>query len=605
MTRHLIVLVTVIMALALPRAALALDYTVAVGALEDSVTLDDDITQLIRDAVLLEQLREEGAPSRFVLQRRAKDDVPRVQDVLRSRGYYAGRVEISVSDDPEPVAMIQVQLGPQYTIGNITIEGADGEPFDLVNQADLEIEPGQPALARDVIAAEPRGIASLRSQGYALARAGDRRVTVNHQTQQLSVQYRYIPGPVVVLGDVSLSGLRDVAPITVMRRVRFDQGDTFDPAILSGLRGSLSELGVFESVTVQLTGLRDIDRSQEQVQVPVEIEVVERKSRTIGGGISLSTDEGFGTEARWRHRNILGQAEKLSIIARVGRVGAPDAQGIDYGLEAQFEKPDFLTIDQTLLLGASAIVEAPEAFERQAIEFTAALERPLTDDIDARTGIRLAFEDVQDSDDPESEQFVTIAFPNTLTLDKTDDLLDPTEGYAVDLLAEPVLTANDAGASYAIFRVNGRYFWSPWENNRAVFAMRAGLGSIVGADVDSIPANRRFYAGGDGSVRGYAFQAVGPEDADNDPSGGRSLFETGIETRIRVTDTIGIVPFVDAGIVTEESFVDFSEDLRVGAGLGVRYFTNFGPLRMDLGVPLNADDDDDAFQIYFSLGQAF
>ena len=599
------VLIVSLWACLLPGLGYALDYQVRVTALEDEAPVPDDLRQLILDAVLLEQLREQGVPSRFVLDRRASDDVARVQDVLRSRGFYAGRVMIDIGEGEEPAVTIGVATGDAYQIGSIAIEDSAGDPLDHLTSGNLGVASGDPALASAVIAAEPAGVAALRAQGFALARAAERRVTVNHETRELNIRYRFDPGPRVTLGKVSIDGLQDVAPVTVMRRVDISEGQLFDPAALAAMRGAIHDLGVFDSVTVQLSGLREVDRRQPAVELPVDIVVSERKFRTIGGGVSVSTDEGAGIEARWRHRNILGQAERLSIIASVGRVGSPDAQGIDYGLEAAFEKPDFLMADQTLLLGASAIVEAPEAFERQAIELTAALERPLTDSIDWSTGIRLALENLEDNDNPDGETFVTVAFPNTFSLDETDDLLDPTAGYAVDLLAEPVLTANDAAASYTILRVNGRYFWSPWENDRAIFAVRAGLGSIIGADVDSIPANRRFYAGGDGSVRGYAFQAVGPEDPDGDPAGGRSLFETGIETRIRVTDTIGIVPFVDAGMVTEESFVDFSEDLRVGAGLGLRYFTGFGPLRVDLGIPLNAGDDDDAFQIYFSLGQAF
>ena len=602
---RLLILLLAVWLCVLPRLATALDYQVVVEAADDETPLADDLQQLILDAVLLEQLWEQGVPSRFVLDRRARDDLARVQDVLRSRGFYAARVMVDVSDDEEPIARITVETRDAYQIGTIAIEDTDGAPLDLLSIDALGVASGDVALSSVIIGAEPTGVTALRAQGYALARAGDRRVTVNHETRKLNIRYRFDPGPLVRLGKVSLQGLQEVAPVTVMRRVTVEEGEIFNPSALSSMRGAINELGVFSSVTVQLSGLRAVDRSLEAVELPVEVVVEERKFRTIGGGISLSTDEGFGAEARWRHRNILGEAERLSIIASVGRIGAPDAQGFDYGVEAEFEKPDFLRNDQTLLLGASALVEAPEAFERQAIEFTAAIERPLTETIDVSTGVRVAFEQVQDSDDPDSEGYVTLALPNTLSLDETDDLLDPTEGYAIDLLVEPVLTANDAGASYAILQVNSRYFWSPWANDRAIFAMRAGLGSIVGSDVDNIPANRRFYAGGDGSVRGYAFQAVGPEDSDGAPSGGRSLFETGVETRIRVTDTIGIVPFVDAGMVTEESFVDFSEDLRVGAGLGVRYFTGFGPLRVDLGIPLNADDDDDAFQIYFSLGQAF
>lgn len=612
-----------------PMAAWALDYELRVtgldqlaaddlhalqdGAAQDPGALADSISQLILDAVLLEQLRGEGAPSLFALNRRAENDVDRVQAVMRSQGFYSARVAIEVlsgeptdgEEAPLPVAEIEVTPGPQYSIAAVLIENPDGTLLNLVEADSLPLKPGQPALSASVLAAEPLGVQQLRAQGHALATSTKRRVTVNRETQALTVRYRYRPGPLVRFGEVTVKGLEEVGEAAVRKRITVETGALFNPTVLGKTRSGVSGLGTFDSVTARLVGMDAVDPEADEVTLPVEVVVEERAFRTIGGAVTLSTDEGFGAEARWSHRNILGEAERLEVIANVGRIGAPDARGIDYGIATDLRKPDFLMVDQDLIVGATAEVEAPDAFERQAIELRASIERPLFEVADFSTGVTLAFEDVKDNDDEDGEQFVTLAFPNTLSFDRTDDLLDPTEGYAVDFTLEPVLTVNDVGSSYFIMGTTGRTFWSPFESNRLILAGRAGLGAIAGADVDDIPANRRFFSGGDGSVRGYAFQAVGPRDDDNDPSGGRSVFEIGTEARIRITDTIGVVPFIDAGIVTEESFVDFSEDMRVGTGLGLRYFTGFGPLRVDVGVPVNPDDDDDAFQVYFSLGQAF
>ena len=141
---------------------------------------------------------------------------------------------------------------------------------------------------------------------------------------------------------------------------------------------------------------------------------------------------------------------------------------------------------------------------------------------------------------------------------------------------------------------------------RFILAGRGRVGSIVGESTEDVPANKRFYAGGGGSVRGYEFQSVGPLDNDDDPLGGRSLIAVGAELRTRITDSIGLVPFVDGGTVYDSSYPDFDETFRWAAGLGLRYFTGFGPIRLDVAVPLNKRDDiDDDFEIYISFGQAF
>jgi len=587
----------------LPGQALALDYAVRVDGLDDQ----PDLAQLILDASLLEQLREDGAPSLFALRRRATDDLERVQAALRSRGFYDGAatIEVEEPDAANPVAVIKAETGPLYTIGSVYIEGPDGQPLSLLSPDDQPLKPGQPALSSAVLEAEPAGLSALRGQGYAFATAEPRRVTVNHESRKMNVWFRYKPGPLVKLGKIRLSGLDQVEPVAVMRRIGLEEGETYSPGKLGGARGRINGLNTFSSVEVRLDEVETVPEGATEVTLPVAINVEERPARIIGGAVTASTDEGAGVEARWSHRNILGQAERLDIVANVGRLGAQSGQGIDYGLSANLSKPDFLSLDQTLKLGASYIQENPEAYERQAIELTAGLERPLFANATGTTAVKLAIEDVKDNDDVESEQFITLSFPNSLNIDTTDDILDPSKGYAVDILAEPVLSTTDPTNSYLITKVQGRAYWEAIEEKRLILAIRGGIGSILGSSTDNIPANRRFYAGGDGSVRGYADQSVGPRDSDNDPSGGRSLIELGTEARIRITEDIGIVPFVDAGIVTEESFVDFSETPRVGAGLGLRYFTGFGPLRVDFGVPLNPDDDDDAFEVYFSFGQAF
>jgi translocation and assembly module TamA len=122
--------------------------------------------------------------------------------------------------------------------------------------------------------------------------------------------------------------------------------------------------------------------------------------------------------------------------------------------------------------------------------------------------------------------------------------------------------------------------------------------------VNDVPGDDRFYSGGGGSVRGYAFQAIGPFAANDTPLGGRSLAEASIEGRARLTDRIGAVAFIDAGNVSDEEYPTF-DNLRAGIGVGVRYMTPAGPLRLDVATPLNPSDRDEAVQVYISIGQAF
>ena len=122
-----------------------------------------------------------------------------------------------------------------------------------------------------------------------------------------------------------------------------------------------------------------------------------------------------------------------------------------------------------------------------------------------------------------------------------------------------------------------------------------------------IAPSRRFYSGGGGSVRGYGYQRLGPKDLDGDPIGGRGLAEFALEARIRLKKfggNFGIVPFFDGGSLTTEVLPDF-KDWHFAAGLGVRYYSSFGPIRIDVGVPLNREKGDGPVAVTVSLGQAF
>jgi len=134
---------------------------------------------------------------------------------------------------------------------------------------------------------------------------------------------------------------------------------------------------------------------------------------------------------------------------------------------------------------------------------------------------------------------------------------------------------------------------------------RAAAGSLTGENVRNIPASLRFYSGGGGSVRGYKYQSLGPHDRNGDPLGGLSFTDVSLEARFRITESFGIVPFVDGGMVYETTMPDWGRDLSWGVGLGFRYYTLIGPIRLDIATPLQDRDNNKAFQIYLSIGQAF
>ncbi|HEV7415753.1 MAG TPA: BamA/TamA family outer membrane protein, partial [Tianweitania sediminis] len=194
--------------------------------------------------------------------------------------------------------------------------------------------------------------------------------------------------------------------------------------------------------------------------------------------------------------------------------------------------------------------------------------------------------------------------PGTLTYDTRDNEADATEGFFVEAMVEPFFEFN-YGNAVARATLEGRTYYGFGDDNRLVAAGRLKIGSLAGAPIEEVPPDRLFFAGGGGSVRGYEFRGIGVETFDGGLIGGRSLMEASVELRGRITETIGLVGFVDAGYVGAESFPSFDEDVKLGAGVGLRYLTGLGPIRADVAIPLNPGDDDPSFAFYFGIGQAF
>jgi len=568
----------------------------------------------------LAALTDEPPPSVAGLVRRAEGDLERLRAAMRSYGFYEGEATITLNgvplDDPELLDRLQraaeglsvqvdisVEPGPQYTIESIDLDQqtpGDIAPVEIDRDA-LPIEVGGPARADRILSAETRMVRQMRRQGRPFAEVPSRRAVVDYATQTMSLTFTLEPGPEATLGPVTLEGLERMEEDFVRRRIPYEPGAPYRPQTLDELRSQLLDLGVFSIVEIE-----PADRLNAEGQLPVTVQVEERPRRFVGFGFDFSTNEGFGGQVYWGHRNLFGQAETLTIRGEIARVAENAVGDVDRNFSISFNKPDiFATLDQDLFASVAYVDERPDAFEREAFTGTVGISRVITDTIEVSGAFAIADQTVTDAG--VTEDFFLLSFPLSFRFDNTDNTLNPTEGAQVVVLVEPF--PEFVGSSVGFFRTHatGSTYYDFGTDGDTVLAGRLSVGSITGADTLEIPADRRFYAGGGGSVRGYEFQSIGPEDQFGDPQGGRSLVEVGIEVRQRVLENWGVVGFVDGGNVYESTFPDFEETLRFGAGVGVRYYTSIGPIRLDLGVPINPADRDDQppVSVYISIGQSF
>ena len=596
-----------------------LDYAVEVAPVEDS-----GLRQALVASSNLFSLQDQPPDGARGLLRRVDSDLERLQTVLRSFGYYGGTVDITIdgvaATDPNAVAalenrpadaeaevVIMVSTGPLFTIGIVDLVDirtgsallADTLPSGAADPLALGLEPGSPAQAEAVLNAEDQLVGLLRRGGYPFAAVPVRQAWVDFPEQRMQVALAVDAGPQAVMGPVTFTGLDRVDEAYVRRQVPFATGAPYDPDLLATLRRNLVELGLFTAVRLDLPTALD-----DQGRYPVTVVLTERPRRTIGGEASFSTSEGLDLAAFWRHRNLFGAGESVQIEATLGNLlieTAPDA--FDYRLAAEFGVPDFLRGDQTLTLGTLIERESSDAFVRSGIDASIGVERALTPTVTANLGTGLSISEIEDQES--TERFALLSLPVGLRFDNTDDLLDPTRGLRIDTTVTPYLEATGIGEPFIRTETAASTYFDLSDAGRLVAALRTRFGAIAGREADALPANLRFFSGGGGSVRAFGFQRIGPLDDGDDPLGGISVVEVSAELRYRVTDSIGIVPFIEAGNVFDTVLPSFENSLLYGGGLGARYYTGIGPIRVDFAFPINGRDDDDLFQFYVSIGQAF
>lgn len=555
---------------------------------------DDALRELLDQVAETRRLIDRPPPSITRLRRRAEDDLARMQEVLRSAGYYDATIDLAIDARADPAQVTyRIEPGPLYRLQDVTVEVEPPEAdVDLPSLEELGIAPGQPAVAQTILDAEAALLERATAQGFALATMGARRAVVDHASRTMDLTLKLAAGEPVRFGPITVAGLDQVEQGFVEERLPWQPGQLITSERLAEGRRALLETDLFATIGVELGTSPDASG-----QVPVTVDVTERKHRSIEIGVRFRTDEGPGGNVGWQHRNIFGRGEQLKFELDGSTIGAD--------LTASLRKPDVLIRDLALLGEAQLAYQDTDAFESLSAQTRVGLERRFRPGMTLFGGIGFRAERVKEANTDRDDSFGLVSLPALFRWDRSDDLLNPSAGGRLFVENEPFVDTFGEDLQFNKAKVDYAHYLEVLEEPQVVLAGRAAVGTLVGASRADVPASLRFYAGGGGSVRGFAFQEAGELDAENDPIGGRSLFEGSAEVRVRLTDTIGAVAFVDAGSTFTSSVPDFKEELRVGAGPGLRYFSPIGPLRLDIGFPVNARDSDDAFQLYISIGQAF
>jgi translocation and assembly module TamA len=596
------------------RASDPQSYRVTIAATDDK-----PLDTALSDASQLQALKDKAPVGPFALVGRAKGDIDRLQTVLQAFGYYQATLNITIDgspvDDPNLAerldkvpqgqsveAKVAIEKGPLFRLRKIEVHG-DVPPDAL---AKLGLKPGQPAVASDILGAGTKLLNALEEEGYAQAKVDPPVATEDAPSLSIDVVFNATLGRRASIGAIRFTGLQDVNEDFVRRRLLLEQGQLYQPSKIDAARQDLLTLGVFSGVTVHADDTIAPDGS-----LPITFDFQERPIHAIGVTGAYSTDLGATAKVTWSDRNLFGNAEQLNFSAAAIGLGGTATKGLGYDITGQFIKPDFPQRDTSLQFDAAALKQSLQAYDQRAISAGPSLHRkfgPFWTGSVGVTGMREHI--VQEG---LSNNFTLISLPLTAKYDSTglkDPTLDATRGIRAALNATPTESLGHPTTTFAILQVSGSTYLDIGDSvfgarpGRSVLALRGLVGSVQGASQFELPPDQRFYGGGSATIRGFKYQSVGPLFRDRNPIGGTAIDAATAEYRQRFFDSFGAALFVDAGQVSADNR-PFSGKLRVGTGMGLRYYTSIGPIRLDVALPVNRPPGGDRFEFYIGLGQAF
>ncbi|MBV9527786.1 BamA/TamA family outer membrane protein [Sphingomonas sp.] len=574
-------------------------YTLTIEGLE-TVGSADDILAAFRRGSALEADRKDSANAAQI-DRRSRADADLLEQLLRSQGYYDADVEPQTR---LAVGTVQVLLeatpGEQYKFASVDLPGLDAAGPDAARLRDtFAIRAGDPVIAADVIAGGLALQSALGREGFASAAVGQQDIAVDHRTHLASLTLPVTPGPIARFGSIRVSGRPPFGARHIWTIARFRPGQRFDRTKIEDLRQALiatTLVAVADIRVVPVDGGRTVD---------LDVRLQPAPSHTIAGAIGYDTGRGASIEGSWQARNFFNPEGALTLRGVLGTSEQLAA--------IELRRSNFGRRDQVLDLQALASHQKFDAYEARTVMLSADIERQSNFIWQKKWtwtyGATVLATDERGVFDSSSQKdtrtFLIAAAPLSLGYDGSDSLLDPTRGFRLSAHVSPEVSAHSGQLVYARSQIDASAYRPVADG--IVAAGRIRLGTILGAGVYDIAPSRRFYAGGGGSVRGYGYQQLGPKDMDGDPIGGRGLAEFALEARIRLKafgGNFGIVPFLDGGALSTGMLPD-PDDLRFAVGLGARYYSSFGPIRIDVGVPLNRQKGDGPVAVTVSLGQAF
>ena len=556
---------------------------------------DENARKVVYSVSQLEKLKSTPPATLLGLRRRAEADVLTILQGLHSLAYFNAKVDFSIEEDGGRVT-VKIDSGPVYPLAEYFIRYTrNGETLDElpkpISPADLKIQIGKPALPEAILISEELLLDKLNLQGFAFASIKKKDVLADQMKHHVVVLIDVETGPLTYFGPLTISGEERVKKKFIYKKLKWHEGDLYDPDKIEKTQEALELTGLFKSVT-----LTHADQPKEKDYIPFKLSVVEAKQRSIGFGVSYNTELGPGITGEWEDRNIFGEGEKLSFRADLWKIRQEG--------RLAYLIPEYKSANQSLIWILDYRHDITKGFTDSTFSLSSVIERKLNKRLRMSYGGMYKLIDSRHSDLNGVSNLIQT--PLQLRWSTVINEQDPSDGYTINLKAIPSLQFSEPQFVFCINTFTGSLYRSLTKDKRHIVAAKLMLGSTIGAGKNEIPPPERFYAGSENALRGYNYLTVSPLGKHYKPLGGRSLFIYSLEFRNKIGKNFGWVAFYEIGNVYFKEYPNLNKPMLQSAGFGLRYYTPIGPLRLDLAFPLNRRPHvDGPMQLYFSIGQSF
>jgi len=591
----------------LARAAAAVVIAASPALALEEVTFElrggtEGLGTALRAASGLLAAQADGTQNAQDLMVTARGEYARILGALYALGHYSAVIEVRVDgreaasipplDAPRRIDRIAVRVdpGPQFLF-----DRARAAPLAQGTKLPSGYATGEPAQSGQIRDAAAAAVAGWRQAGHAKAEVAGQDIVADHRRARLSSDLTLSAGPRLRFGALRIEGQERMDPRRLRKIAGLPEGEVFNPDELDAAANRLRRSGVFRSVT-----LVEDDRVTAPDLLGITAQVVEEKTRRYSYGIEVASSEGAKISGFWLHRNLLGGAERFRFDAEIAQIGAKDS-GADYSLGVTLDRPATLTRDTTATFKFRIGQENERDYRRNFGEIGLGFTQFVSDKLTLRAGIDYQFSDVTDQGG--KSRFRNLGLPLGVNWDRRNSTTDATQGFYVDAEVRPFLGfgTTDSGLRG---KLDARAYYGFGADDRITLAGRVQLGGVFGARLIATPRDLLFYSGGGGTVRGQPYQSLGANVLRGglQRTGGTAFGALSAEVRAKLTERIGVVGFVDAGYVGIQG--TGIGNSHAGAGLGLRYDTGFGPIRLDVAGPISGNTGN-GVQVYIGIGQAF